>query len=55
MVSFELGKEIERDVLRLVTCGTKKKFEVPMGRFEVLGLIYHGDSELFLCPALVTR
>ena len=26
MVSFELGKEIVKDIFRLVTCGTKKKF-----------------------------
>ena len=45
MVSFELVKEIEKDVFYLVTS---------MGH-STEGSIPHGDSEVFLCPTLVTR
>ena len=45
MVSFKLVKEIEEDVFYLVTS---------MGH-STEGSIPHGDSEVFLCPMLVTR
>ena len=45
MVSFELVKAIEKDVFYLVTS---------MGH-STEGSIPHGDSEVFLCPTLVTR
>ena len=49
MVSFELGKEIEKDVFRLVTnVGQRKNSESP-------GSIPHKDSEFFLCLTLVIR
>ena len=50
MVSFELGKERGKDVFCLVTSvGQRKKNP------KVQDSIPHGDSELFLCPTLVTR
>ena len=45
MVSFELVKEIEKEVFYLVTS---------MGH-STEGTIPRGDSEVFLCPTLVTR
>ena len=49
MVSFELGKEIEKDYFCLVTnVGQRKNSESP-------GSIPHKDSEFFLCPTLVIR
>ena len=49
MVSFELGKEIEKDVFRPVTSvGQDEKIQSPGG-------IVIGDLESFLCPTLVTR
>ena len=45
MVSFELVKETEKDVFYLVTS---------VGH-STEGSIPHGDSEVFLCPTLVTR
>ena len=48
-VSFELGKEIEKDYFCLVTnVGQRKNSESP-------GLIPHKDSEFVLCPTLVIR
>ena len=49
MVSFELGKEIEKDYFCLVTnVGQRKNSESP-------GSIPHKDSEFFLYPTLVIR
>ena len=50
MVSFKLGKEVQKDLLRLFSChetGTKKKFWVPMGFDSSWGL------RIFICPRLV--
>ena len=45
MVSFELGKEIERDVFRLVTSvGQRKNSEFPWGIEPPM--LYHWDSSL---------
>ena len=49
-ISFELGKEVEKDVFRLVTrLEQRKNFGSPWD------LIRHQESEFFLCPRLVTR
>ena len=49
MVSFELGKEIEKDYFCLVTnVGQRKNSESP-------GSIPHKDSEFFLFAPLVIR
>ena len=56
MVSFELGKEIEKDFFS--SCherGTKKKCSVPIRNPKIWGSIPHGESEFFLCLTLVTR
>ena len=68
MVSFELGKGMEKDVFRLATSvGKKIMISHEKSNFrpsdsalryfttEVRGSIPHGDSVCFLCPALVTR
>ena len=44
MVSFELGKEIKKDVIRLVTSVEQRK------NFE-----QNSNSEVFLCLTFVTR
>ena len=48
MVSFELGKETEKDVFRLSLWLSGKAS-------ELWGSIPHGVSDFFLCPTLVTR
>ena len=56
MISFELGKEIEKDVFRLVTSvGQRKKSKVSA---ESEGLRFNsswGIKNVFLFPTLVTR
>ena len=48
MVSFELGKEIKKDVIWFFQQhGTKI--------LKVWGSIPHGDSEFFLCPTLLKK
>ena len=51
MVSFELGKEVEKDVLRLQLSRdwARKRFWAPMGFDSSRGL------RIFLCPRFVTR
>ena len=70
MVSFELGREIEKDVFRLViSAGQRKNCESPWGiepfslcgsvvehrSTEPEGLRFNSSWEFFLCPTLVTR
>lgn len=45
MVSFVIGKEIEKDVIRLVTSANPK----------VQGSILCGDSKFFQCPTHVRQ
>ena len=70
MVSFELGREIEKDVFRLViSAGQRKNCEFSCGiesfslcgsvvehrSTEPEGLRFDSSYEFFLCPTLVTR
>ena len=51
MVSFELGKELEKDVYM----GKRKNWSIRARNPKIWGLIPHGDSEFFLSPTLTTR